>query len=91
MRIVGSLIFIISFISTFLLAYGFRDFSLQLSSMFFLSVIGLPFSTYLIIRSNHIHLLLSKSKATAKPVQVFFDDDDGECEVEGRFCVDDYK
>ena len=89
MRIVGSLIFIISFISTFLLAYGFRDFSLQLSSMFFLSVIGLPFSTYLILRSNHIHWLLSKSKATVKPVYEFSDDD--ECDVKGRFCVDDYK
>ena len=71
MKIAGILLFFSALISTFLLAFGFRDFSFQLTAMFMFSVVGLPLSTYLILKPKSL---------------IEIKDDDG-CEVEGLFTI----
>ena len=74
MKLLGALLFILALINTLLLAYGFRDFSLQLTAMFLFTVLGLPLSTYLYL--------------SARPKDDFIKTDDDECEVAGRFCIE---
>ena len=73
MRLFSFLLYLIVFINTLLLAYGFRDFSFPLTGMFLLAVLGLPLSTYLYLSTN----------PKAEPIKT----DDDECEVVGRFVI----
>ena len=73
MKLLGALLFIIALINTLLLTFGFRDFSLQLMTMFLFTVLGLPLSTYLYLSS--------------RPKNDSIKTDDDECEVIGRFCI----
>ena len=52
MKLLGALLFIVALINTLLLTFGFRDFSLQLMTMFLFTVLGLPLSTYLFLSSG---------------------------------------
>ena len=74
MKLLGALLFIIALINTLLLTFGFRDFSLQLMTMFLFTVLGLPLSTYLYLSS--------------RPKNDSIKTDDDECEVIGRFCIE---
>ena len=69
----GFFVYICAFISSFLLAYSYRDFSLQLSAMFLFSVIGLSLGSYLITSSTEVS---EKIKG--------IDDD---CDVVGKFSI----
>ena len=73
MRLFSILLYLIAFINTLLLAYGFRDFSFPLSGMFLLTVLGLPLSSFLYLSAN--------------PKAEFTKTDDDECEVVGRFVI----
>ncbi len=84
MKLVGVLLFIITLINAFLLAYGFRDFSIQLTAMFLLSVTGFPLSIYLITKFNHKNSLISQAKEIENIKTIYAEDD---CEVEGKFCI----
>jgi len=74
MKLLGSLLFIVALINTLLLTFGFRDFSLQLTTMFLFTVLGLPLSTYFFLSSG--------------PKDDSMKTDDDECEVIGRFCIE---
>ena len=51
-RITGIALGIASIISLVLLTFGYRDVSVELLGMFFLTLIGLPLSTYLIAKQK---------------------------------------
>ena len=51
-RITGIALGIASIISLVLLTFGYRDVSMELLGMFFLTLIGLPLSTYLITKEK---------------------------------------
>ena len=63
-----------SFICLLLLAFAYRDFSTQLVFMFLLVLIGLPLSTYLLIKRKANFLAFNK-------------EDDEEVDVVGKFCI----
>ena len=73
MRIFAVLFYLVALINTLLLAYGFRDFSFPLTGMFLLTVLGLPFTTYLYLSVN----------PKTEPIKL----DDDECDVVGRFVI----
>ena len=73
MRIFAVLLYLVALINTLLLAYGFRDFSFPLTGMFLLTVLGLPFTTYLYLSIN----------LKTEPIKL----DDDECDVAGRFVI----
>ena len=72
----GISLYIIGFIFSFLLCYGYRDFSLQLSAMFLFSVIGLTLGAYLVSSSMGV-------KENTNDVNEVHDD----CEVVGKFSI----
>ena len=63
-----------SFICLVLLAFAYRDFSAQLVFMFLLTLVGLPLSTYLLIKRKSYFLTFNK-------------EDDKEIDVVGKFCI----
>ena len=73
MKKLGFFIYILAFICSCLLSYGYRDFSLQLTAMFLFSVIGLSLGSYLITSSTEVS---EKIKG--------IDDD---CDVVGKFSI----
>ena len=73
MKIFSVLLYLVAFINTLLLAYGFRDFSFQLTGMFLLAVLGLPLSSYLYL------------SVTTKTELIKLDED--ECEVVDLFTI----
>ena len=81
MKTTGIILFITSFLCTLLLAYGFRDFSLQLTAMFLISAAGLPLSTFLLIKNNSSHrMVFDEIESNLEP--------DEECDVVDRFCIE---
>tara|TARA_B110000263_G_C15269910_1_gene492959 strand:+ start:1146 stop:1370 length:225 start_codon:yes stop_codon:yes gene_type:complete len=74
MRIFSVILYLVVFINTLLLAYGFRDFSFQLSGMFLFTVLGLPLSSYFYLTAN---------PKAEQPVKL----DEDECEVIGKFSI----
>ena len=72
----GISLYIIGFIFSFLLSYGYRDFSLQLTAMFLFSVIGLTLGAYLVSSSMRV-------KENTSDVNEVHDD----CEVVGKFSI----
>ena len=81
MKTAGIILFITSFLCTLLLAYGFRDFSLQLTAMFLISAAGLPLSTYLLIKNDSSHLMIFDE------IENHLEPDD-EYDVVDKFCID---
>ena len=73
-KILGISLYIIGLIFSFLLCYGYRDFSLQLTAMFLFSVIGLTLGAYLV--SSYMGV-----KENTNEVHEVHDD----CEVIGKF------
>ena len=73
MKKLGFFIYIFAFIGCFFLAYGYRDFSLQLTAMFLFSVIGLSLGSYLITSATEVSEKIKE-----------IDDD---CEVVGKFSI----
>lgn len=76
MKKLGFFIYIFAFIGCFFLAYGYRDFSLQLTAMFLFSVIGLSLGSYLISSSTGV-------RENIKEINEIDDD----CEVVGKFII----
>ena len=73
---IGISIYIFAFICSFLLAYGYRDFSLQLTVMFLFSIIGLSLGASLI----------SSSTGVTKNIKDINEIDD-DCDVIGKFSI----
>ena len=73
MKKIGFFLYIFAFIGCFFLAYGYRDFSLQLTAMFLFSVIGLSLGSYLITSATEVSEKIKE-----------IDDD---CEVVGKFSI----
>tara|TARA_Y100001970_G_scaffold38575_1_gene47539 strand:- start:2470 stop:2697 length:228 start_codon:yes stop_codon:yes gene_type:complete len=71
-RIIGIALGIASIISLVLLTFGYRDVSMELLGMFFLTLIGLPLSTYLI---------------TKEKTFMTVEEDDDVIDVVGRFSI----
>ena len=70
-RISGIALGIASIISLVLLSFGYRDVSMELLGMFFLTLIGLPLSTFLIIkRSTYFLTMNTLEEAQDESVQV---------------------
>ena len=70
-RISGIAIGIASIISLVLLSFGYRDVSMELLGMFFLTLIGLPLSTFLIIkRSTYFLTMNTLEESKDESVQV---------------------
>ena len=63
-----------SFLCLVLLSFSYRDVSGQLILMFLFTAIGLPLSTYLLVRRNTYFLTFNK-------------EDDGEIDIVGRFSI----
>ena len=49
---IGTTLFVLGAINILLLAYGFRDFSFQLTLMFLVALVGYPYGIYLMIRNK---------------------------------------
>jgi len=70
-RISGIALGIASIISLVLLSFGYRDVSMELLGMFFLTLIGLPLSTFLIIkRSTYFLTMNTLEESKDESVQV---------------------
>ena len=70
-RISGIALGIASIISLVLLSFGYRDVSIELLGMFFLTLIGLPLSTFLIIkRSTYFLTMNTLEESKDESVQV---------------------
>ena len=76
MKKLGFFIYIFAFIGCFFLAYGYRDFSLQLTVMFLFSIIGLSLGAYLI----------SSSMGVTNDIKDINEIDD-DCDVVGKFSI----
>ena len=63
-----------SFLCLVLLSFGYRDVSAQLVLMFLFTTIGLPLSTYILVRRNTYFLTFNK-------------EDDDVMDVVGRFSI----
>ena len=63
-----------SFLCLVLLSFGYRDVSVQLTLMFLFTAIGLPLSTYLLVRRKTYFLTFNK-------------EDDDVMDVVGRFSI----
>tara|TARA_Y100001970_G_C13791592_1_gene630538 strand:+ start:233 stop:475 length:243 start_codon:yes stop_codon:yes gene_type:complete len=63
-----------SFLCLVLLSFGYRDVSVQLTLMFLFTAIGLPLSTYLLVRRKTYFLTFNK-------------EDDDLMDVVGRFSI----
>ena len=72
----GISLYIVGFVFSFLLSYGYRDFSLQLTAMFLFSVIGLSLGSYLISSSTGV-------RENIKEINEI----DNDCEVVGKFII----
>jgi hypothetical protein len=70
-RITGIALGIASIISLVLLTFGYRDVSMELLGMFFLTLIGLPLSTFLISkRSTYFLTMNTLEESKDESVQV---------------------
>jgi len=49
---IGTTLFVLGAINILLLAYGFRDFSFQLTLMFLVALVAYPYGIYLMIRNK---------------------------------------
>ena len=49
---IGTTLLVLGVINLLLLTYGFRDFSLQLTLMFLVALVGYPYGIYLMIRNK---------------------------------------
>ena len=74
LKFFGISLAVTSFICLVLLAFAYRDFSAQLVFMFLLTLVGLPLSTYLLIKRKAYFLTFNK-------------EDDKEIDVVGKFCI----
>ena len=63
-----------SFLCLVLLSFGYRDVSVQLTLMFLFTAIGLPLSTYLLVRRKTYFLTFNK-------------EDDDVMDVVGKFSI----
>jgi len=93
MRLVGLLSWV-ALMTALLLAYEFKDSSLQFKVIFLLSTIGLPLGSFLAInRANLKNLIITHSLVTKEIPEVLIDDDDDddddddELEVVGKFVI----
>jgi hypothetical protein len=82
MKLAGISLFVVALINTLLLTYGFRDFSLQLTAMFFITIFGLPLGSYLAFVNISMPI---RSEEKSKPLKHNFNED--ECDVVGKFVI----
>ena len=73
---IGFILYISAFVSSLLLAYAYRDFSLYLTVLFIFSVTGLSLGLFLILTHK------SESEEFNNPEELH-----EECEVIGRFNI----
>jgi len=78
-RISGIALGIASIISLVLLSFGYRDVSMELLGMFFLTLIGLPLATYLLIKKS-TYLIGAYNPYTPT-------DSEEEDDIIHRFCI----
>ena len=82
MKLVEISMFFVALINTLLLTYAFRDFSLQLTVMFFITIFGLPFGSHFAFMKIS---MLTKSMKKSRPFIINSDEDD--CDVVGKFII----
>ena len=73
-KYLGLILAIFSFICLALLTFGYRELSIQLILMFFFTFIGLPLSTFLLIKKKTYFITFNK-------------EDNEELDVVGKFCI----
>ena len=73
------LLMISSLISLILVSFAFRDFSLMLTVMFVYVLIGLPLSTYLMIKLNR-----------SSQIKFILEETDQDCELVNKFNINSY-
>jgi hypothetical protein len=73
-KLLGVSLATVSFLCLVLLSFGYRDVSAQLVLMFLFTAIGLPSSTYLLVRRKTYFLTFNK-------------EDDDVMDVVGRFSI----
>jgi hypothetical protein len=79
MKSLAYLLMISSLISLILVSFAFRDFSLMLTVMFVYVLIGLPLSTYLMIKLNR-----------SSQIKFILEETDQDCELVNKFNINSY-
>tara|TARA_B100000029_G_scaffold319157_1_gene311597 strand:- start:150 stop:431 length:282 start_codon:yes stop_codon:yes gene_type:complete len=85
-------LFVLSNLNLVLLTFTFRDFSFALLAQFFLSALGLPLTTAMLLQLKEKEKILcfsSKEEKTGKLDNVWIEEDAEEYNLEGRFCIND--
>ena len=75
-----------------LLTFAFRDFSFALLIQFFLTSLGLPVATAMLLQLQEKKRILwftSRDKKTGKLDDMWIGENDQEFNLEGRFCLND--
>ena len=86
------ILFVIAFSSLALLAFAFRDFSLALLAQFFLTALGLPIATAMLLQLQNKKKILwftSRDEKTEKLNDIWIEENNEEYNLEGRFCLND--
>ena len=86
------ILFVIAFSSLVLLAFAFRDFNLALLAQFFLTALGLPIATAILLQWQEKERVLwftPRDEKTRKLDDIWIEENDEEYNLEGRFCLND--
>ena len=86
------ILFGIAFFSLVLLAFAFRDFSFALLAQFFLTALGLPIATAMLLQLKEKGRMLwftSRDEKSGILDDVWIEENDEEYNLEGRFCIND--
>ena len=91
-KCIAIFLIVISILNLGLLAFAFRDFSFALLAQFFLSALGLPLTTAMLLQLKEKEKILCfspKEEKTGKLDKVWVEEDGEEYNLEGRFCIND--
>tara|TARA_Y100000590_G_scaffold356778_1_gene411186 strand:- start:1792 stop:2073 length:282 start_codon:yes stop_codon:yes gene_type:complete len=86
------MVFVIALLNLVLLAFAYRDFSYALIAMFFLTALGLPVATAMLLQlweKNSILRFTPGEEGTEKLHDVWIEENDEEFNLKGRFCINE--
>ena len=89
---IAIILFVITFLSLVLLAFAFRDFSFALLAQFFLTALGLPIATAMLLQlkeKSRMLWFISRDEKSGMLDDIWIEENDEEYNLEGRFCIND--
>ena len=91
-RWLAVILFVMAFTSLVLLAFAFRDYSFALLAQFFLTALGLPIATAILLQlqeKERVMWFTPRDEKTRKLDDIWIEENDEEYNLEGRFCLND--